>query len=729
MAKSQAWKSANLQLLQIATLALAVGLLSHATLVSAQATNAAQQLEDLIPDAGVEDPENWAQQQPTQQEIEQPPEPANGLEPDSPMAELPQFEVEWPDELEIEEPEQLAPADNVEGVDPFAGLQQLRRSDRPEISRVQIDDKLVLGFPEEGAQDFPERSDFISRFSALSTIEQLGDSEENIAQLSARAGEDEDLLRRLLRIYGYYDAQIIRTVGALRPGQNEADTGARVRFNIIPGQRYVFGAIDLGALTTAPDAAELRAAFEVVQGAPLSSDKLIEEQRDLDSALGETGYPFAQIADPGLLVDHDRGAGDLTMLVTPGGKYTFGQVNSSDPDFLSSKHLATIARFDAGDTYRRSLELDLRRAIIATGLVSTAAVTTREVTPPSDTQPGEIAIDVELQKAKLRTITGAIGFGSEDGVKLEASWEHRNLFPPEGSLKVRGIAGTQEQLLGVSFKKNNFRKRDQVLLLDAYASDIESEAVEARTVAVRGSFERLSNLLFQRPFSWSVGTEVLLTDERNRVTDGVERPRQTFLIASLFGSATIDSSDSLLDPTKGYRVTGFLAPEVSRSNGAEVFYLRNQVDASYYQQVRNGTVIGARVRYASVQGAQTLQIAPSRRLYAGGGSSVRGYGFQAIGPRDEFGEPVGGRSLIEFSLEARIDTGFLDGAVQIVPFIDAGSVSLDTVPDFRAIKYGAGLGLRYKTGFGPIRVDVGAPLNPGPDDGPVAVYVSLGQAF
>jgi translocation and assembly module TamA len=132
---------------------------------------------------------------------------------------------------------------------------------------------------------------------------------------------------------------------------------------------------------------------------------------------------------------------------------------------------------------------------------------------------------------------------------------------------------------------------------------------------------------------------------------------------------------------------------------------------------------------ATIQGANLVGVAPSRRLYAGGGGSVRGYAYRSIGPKNEFDEPIGGRSLVEFSLEARIGTGFLDGAVSVVPFVDAGSVSTSATPDFGEIKIGAGIGVRYTTGFGPIRVDVGVPLNPGPEDSPVAVYVGLGQAF
>jgi translocation and assembly module TamA len=71
----------------------------------------------------------------------------------------------------------------------------------------------------------------------------------------------------------------------------------------------------------------------------------------------------------------------------------------------------------------------------------------------------------------------------------------------------------------------------------------------------------------------------------------------------------------------------------------------------------------------------------------------------------------------------------MDGAVSIVPFVDAGSVGPNAAPDFNQVRFGAGIGVRYYTDFGPIRVDVATPINPGPDDGPIAVYVSLGQAF
>ena len=128
-------------------------------------------------------------------------------------------------------------------------------------------------------------------------------------------------------------------------------------------------------------------------------------------------------------------------------------------------------------------------------------------------------------------------------------------------------------------------------------------------------------------------------------------------------------------------------------------------------------------------GAQRDDIAPSRRFYSGGGGSVRGYGYQRIGPRDVDNDPIGGRSLAEFSLEARIRLKAFGGNFGFVPFIDGGTLSTDAVPDFKDWQIGVGIGARYYSSFGPIRIDIGTPLNRQQGDGRIAVVVGLGQAF
>lgn len=699
-------------------------------------------LDALIPEEAVEDPEGWATRgvtDPVATATSSGPDPDfTALDPALPVPEPGQ-----PTDLDalfadfaLESPEPLNADPEVEAL---ASIAEPVLADLPELTETEISDTLVLALP-VAPDAFPERDKFIERYKDLSTLRELDDGEESAPQVAARARADEQLLGDILRNYGYYDGEVVRQLSGGRRARDDEDVDASdsarepsVRFDILPGVRYRFGRIDLGALPRLPepDASRLIDAFGIQPGDPLYADRIVEREIELRVALGESGYPFAELDEPQLLIDHARSEGDLTLAVQPGGKYVFGAVSSSDERFLSGRHLGRIARFDPGDVFQQSLETDLRRAIIATGLVSSVTITPREARAPEGDQPGEVALDVEFERAPLRTISGAIGYGTEDGFKLEARWEHRNLFPPEGALRLRGILGTREALASVGVRRNNFLGRDQVLNVDLFASDITTEAVDARTVGTRATFEKVSNLLFQKPISWQIGGELLYSDERNRTVrtaPGGPVPRRTFLIGGLFGSVTLDESDDLLDPTEGYRATLFLAPEAARSQGSETYYLRAQGDASYYQSV-GSTVLAARARAATIQGAPAQDIAPSRRLYAGGGASVRGYGFQGVGPRDDQGNPTGGASLVEFAAEARIETGFLDGAVEVVPFIDAGTVGRGSTPDFAEIRWGAGIGIRYKTTFGPIRVDVAAPLNPTPFDSPVVVYVSLGQAF
>ncbi len=341
-------------------------LLAHSQPGLAQDQQAPPRLEDLIPDEALENPEEWAGDgvpdapiglvEPEDAASEAAAEDAaediaeaidpGAPEPDTPLAELPTLGLEWPDDLELAELDLVEPDDSIE----FAELDTEPVEAMPDAETFRISNELVLAFPDDN-DAFPERTAFLERFKALSTIEQLESDGDNLSQLAARAREDEELLGTLLRIYGYYDAQIIRTVGGASANADVADdaeTRAAVRFDVLPGRRYRVGEVDLGQLQTAPDYTALRAEFGVGPGDFLSNDVIVEEQLELDTALGETGYPFAAIEAPELLIDHARREGDLTMDVLPGGKYAFGDVISSLPEFPVGQASCNHCAFRSG---------------------------------------------------------------------------------------------------------------------------------------------------------------------------------------------------------------------------------------------------------------------------------------------------------------------------------------------------------------------------------------------
>ena len=709
------------------------------------ATVAEPTLEDLIPDSAVADPLGWVRQAPAVATAA--PDAVLALDPGSPLAPLPDLQLAWPDDQLLPPVDPLSPEPDIQLAEDTAEKELAAAGIAPGEAVPRLVDAKVedlgkgveLGFP--AGTETAGREEIASRFAALSTLRRLRDDKDNIAQVARRGRSDRDLLLRTLRNYGYYDAEVYQTLAGVKDGDNGGDAIAepgkvKVRFDVIPGPRYVFGAIALGDLAaTGDDYASLRAAFDIQPGEPVVGDTIVTQQADLSIALGETGYAFAHVGEPDLLIDHARRGGDLTLPVTPAGKYSFGAVNSALPKFLSSGHLASIARFDPGDLYQKSKVDDLRRAILATGLVSSVTVTPRETQKPAvgdagSRELGTVDLDVALTKAKLRTIAGLVGFSSGEGFRVEASWEHRNLFPPEGLLRVRGVAGTQEQLAGVTFRRNNVWGRDRVLSVDLFAQTQDRDAFQARTVSFITTFERQSTILYQKRWSYGIGLEAVATQEREGTVNGIRAPRQTFFIGALPGHVLYDASDDLLDPKKGFRAGIRLSPEYSKINGGgSATYIKAQFDGSYYQPVSDKIVLAGRARLGTITGADITQIAPSRRFYAGGGGSVRGYGYQQIGPRNSVGDPSGGRSLSELSFEARVRTGYFGGALAVVPFVDAGAVDTTTTPSFQDLRFGAGIGIRYYTNFGPLRIDVGTPLNRRKGDSRIGVYVALGQAF
>lgn len=712
----------------------------------AQSMQADQELEALIPDAAVQDPDTWAQDTDAARTGAPPSTVIEEIEADTAMPDIPGMTIAWPDGSELPAIEPLSPDPDIDvaeqstdaAVEALPGQQD---ADAPASVRLadadvsRVGKQVELAFP-VGKEAIAEKDQIVSRFAGLSSLKSFDDDEDNLAQIVRRARTDRETLQQVLRVYGYYDAQVYQTLSGLGERVEGETAGPSdiekvvVRYDVQPGPQYRVGRITLGDLAAAgSDFEALRGSFKLNTGDAINSDRIVAERLSLQTALGETGYAFAKVGDPDLLIDHERREGDLTVPVAPGGVYAFGKINSSREKFLSSRHLQRISRFDPGDRFKRSEVDDLRQAILATGLVSSVTVDAREVASPSAGQPGTVDVDVKLTPAPLRTIAGLIGYSSGEGFRVEASWEHRNFFPPEGMVRVRAVAGTQEQLAGLTFRRNNFLTRDLVLNADLYARNQTSSAFEARTISFTAGLERQTTLLFQKPLVFAAGVEVLATGERDAAAILANERRKTYFIGALPMRAAYDGSDNLLDPTRGFRVGLRVSPEVSVLNGVRSSYGKAQFDASYYQPMGEKLVVAGRVRFGTIIGTDITNIAPSRRFYAGGGGSVRGYGFQLIGPRDTAGEPSGGRALSEFSLEARVKTGLMGGAVSLVPFVDAGAVDTTTTPRLRDIKFGAGIGLRYQTNFGPIRIDLGTPLNPSKGDSRIGVYVALGQAF
>ena len=322
----------------------------------------------------------------------------------------------------------------------------------------------------------------------------------------------------------------------------------------------------------------------------------------------------------------------------------------------------------------------------------------------------------------------ATGQGRARGV--EASWTDRNFFNPEGALTLRGIAGTSEQLLGVQFRRSNFLQRDQTLNLQFSASHQKFAAYKAKTVDLAGQYRAAEQLHLAEEVDLVLRRRVARDRRARRFQQRrASRTRGPSSSPPLPLSLGYDGSDNLLDPTRGFRLSGRVSPEISVARRPASPMRAPSSTRAPISRFRDHVVVAGRVRLGTIFGAGVFDIAPSRRFYSGGGGSVRGYGYQQLGPKDADGDPIGGRGLAEFGLEARIRLKQFGGNFGIVPFFDGGSLTTEAMPDFKNWRFAAGVGVRYYSSFGPIRVDFGVPLNRQKGDGPFAVTVSLGQAF
>ncbi len=645
----------------------------------------------------------WAQTAPVEQVPPASSEPSE-LDPNAPLAPMPDLGVDWPN-IDAKEAEPAA--------QPQAPEAQKAASDLT----TEASGTLRYTWLVEGLSSVGGAQNLLAAFRKQSTLEAERKKSANAAQIGRRASADADLLTQLLRSQGYYDA-------AVEPSTDRSGDALRVILTVDPGEQYRFASVELPGLDAAgADAVKLRDSFGVKAGDPVIAQDVIAAGTSLTQKLGEEGFAGAKVGEQDVEVNHETRLATLSLPVTPGPVARFGQIHVSGQPPFSAHHVGIIARFKQGDQFQRSKLDDLRRALIATTLVANADI---KVVPVEDGRV--VDVDVQLEPAPQHTIAGDIGYGTGQGALIEATWTDRNFFNPEGALTLRGVAGTMEQLAGVQLRRSNFLQRDQTLNLQFTGSHQKFDAYEARTLLLGGNIERQSNFIWQKKWTWSYGAQLLATDENGVFSPAGIKDTRTFFIAALPLTLGYDGSDNLLDPTRGFRLSGWISPEYS-GRGQSLTYARTQIDASAYHPVSDRVVVAGRIRLGTIVGAGDFDIAPSRRFYSGGGGSVRGYGYQQLGPKDVDGDPIGGRGLAELALEARIRLSQFGGNFGVVPFFDGGSLTTNAMPDFSNWRFAVGAGVRYYSLFGPIRVDVGVPLKRQKGDGPFAVTVSLGQAF
>ncbi len=531
-----------------------------------------------------------------------------------------------------------------------------------------------------------------------------------------------------------------------------------IEISVSPGAQYRFNHVEIiDAATDRPFPANQFPARTVSlkAGDPARTAELLSAAAQVSDYFRAQGHPFVKIVRRAPTIDHPTQSVDVALAVTPGPLAGLGRIDVKGTETVDPAVVRSFIYAEPGDPYSPRALAAIRKSVTRIEAIGSARVregeerivldkTARDEIGSARVREGEaldangnLPITVEVTERLPRTLGGSARYSTVDGPSLKAYWVHRNLFG--GAERLRFDAdlfymfadqGWSNDKTGRRFDKKNIGGLSMSFIKPALGGSRNDLLFDAYAERERTKFytSRVANatLGIRHRFTDTFSVQAAVEGEIGDSIDPLGRLR--YGLVGLPLSVTYDSTDRPLDPTRGVKVMASVAP-YRGFNGAPTFFGVGRAQASTYYAIDEAAryILAARVGFGSIVGGDLAQIPANRRFYAGGGGSVRGYEYKSLGPRDPFGYVVGGRSLLEASFEARIK---ITDTIGIVPFVDIGQAFASEFPDgSEKLRVGAGVGLRYYTSIGPIRVDIATPIDRRSGERPYAIYVSLGQAF
>ncbi len=553
------------------------------------------------------------------------------------------------------------------------------------------------------------------------------------AGLAARAKGDYRRILAALYNKGYYAGEISivvngRQASDLQPGQDLPENSS-VTIRVGPGSTYLFSRTEI--INAAPPTLDRKDQSKTPEEVGFAPGKVAEAGavRLAGAAAREAwrqqGHPLARIGEQDVTAVHPQRQLNVSIRMAPGPRADIGDISVEGTERMDPAFVAYMTGLIPGQEYDPDDLEKARKRLDRLGVFSTRKIEEAKAVSAN----GLLPLNVIVSERKLRRIGVGATLSSVDGAGIEAYWLHRNLFGRAEKLRldaqiggIGGAGGTfspgeYDYLLGATFTQPGYFTPDTDLVWNILAKREFNETYE-ETAA--GLSVGLTNY-------WS--DEITFTAgafaQFGEFTDIFGT--RTFLTTGLQGDVVYDNRDNKLDAKRGLYARFDAKPFYEWEFGGAAARLEAEARSYFAFDTEGRSVLAARVKVGSLVGSSLTQTPPNLLFTAGGGNSVRGFAFKSIGVENAVGDISGGRSLFEGSLEFRQRINESFGAVA---FVDAGTVSEASFTDFSEdLKVGVGLGIRYYTGLGPIRVDVAIPLNPGPDDDGFAFYAGIGQAF
>ena len=489
---------------------------------------------------------------------------------------------------------------------------------------------------------------------------------------------------------------------------------SRVEIEVQTGPAFRLGRAEIGPLAAGT---ELPEGF--APGEAATTPLLRATTRAAIEAWAERGHATADVGDQRITANNRAAILDVAIRVVPGPVITFGNLIPEGHSRMRVERILEIAGLPVGEVYSPAALERAEERLRDTGAFSAVALQLR------DPRAGDIAdVSAVLAEAPLRRLGFGAEIASDEGLRLSAYWLHRNLLGGAESLRFDlEISGIQElEGGGVDAELRARFERPATFTPDT-------------TLAIEGALVFLQEPTFTIE---GIGLESTLTHQVSRTVTveggvGLTYSRiddrlgsRSLLRFTLPLRATYENRDDPVDARGGAYADLTLTPfQVIGGSGGARFTLDGRGYWAFGAEER--TRLAARVQLGSLFGGDLVDIAPDELFFSGGSGTVRGQEFRSLGAL-QGGRPSGGRGFLGLSGEVRHDIG--DTNFGIVGFADAGFISEgawgEGASDWHA---GVGLGLRYATPFGPIRIDLATPATGDRAGAEAYLYIGIGQAF
>ncbi|MBF0318600.1 MAG: outer membrane protein assembly factor BamA [Nitrospirae bacterium] len=588
-----------------------------------------------------------------------------------------------------------------------------------EYKKVENPSEIQLAFSITEGQEY-KLADIVFKGTTADTVK-LSDVMESKKDSPYNPDIDEDEEESIVN-YLQNDGYTTASVKSYKPVINDKNKTVTLEIEIEEGSRLIIADVKVAG-NQAIAAEKILAAADIKIGRPYVETELFNARQTALTYITQQGYVEADIK-----VERQGDTQEITVVlhVSEGKKYYFGDTIVRGNTRTKWEVFRRVLKHTRGEPLNMAIVYDEMRELYKTMLFTSINIST------VDAKEGEKDIVFEVKEADAGTVDYGIGYSDYEGLKGFFEVKYINLQGMNRQIAMKARASQISRRLSLAYDEpwflGNMLPFNSTLLYERKEErNIDSGKVRYRTekystsVSIGKNFtEKLKGLLsyeFAITNTWDLQPDVILTKEDTG----------TLAISSIVPSLIYDGRDNPFNPTSGI-LAGTTLKVASKVLFSQADFAKLSGYVNFYQGLSKGLIVALSLRSGIGQGwSNTVDMPIIERYFLGGSTTVRGFSQDSLGPKGADGDPTGGNAYLMGNAELRISV--IDN-FGLVTFVDTGQV-WTKLSDYslKGLKYTTGIGLRYMTAAGPIRLDYGYKLNRGPNEGTGRFYFSIGQAF